>query len=74
MNKIYGFYHDDRGAYAILYAAMLPMIIGFFAFMINGCDILTTKARLNDAMNQGVYAVAVTDNRNKTTTDVSENN
>ncbi|HID7510764.1 TPA: TadE/TadG family type IV pilus assembly protein [Enterobacter hormaechei] len=74
MNKIYGFCHDDRGAYAILYAAMLPMIIGFFAFMINGCDILTTKARLNDAVNQGVYAVAVTDNRNKTTTDVSENN
>ncbi|MEZ3172848.1 hypothetical protein [Citrobacter sp. HSTU-bmb20] len=48
-----------EGAVTISYALMLPTLIGFFSLAIDGARFITERSRLSDAINQGVYSIAM---------------
>ncbi|OUE59692.1 VWA domain-containing protein [Citrobacter amalonaticus] len=48
-----------QGAVTISYALMLPTLIGFFSLAIDGARFITERSRLSDAINQGVYSIAM---------------
>ncbi len=77
MKKIYllslKFCKDKHGAIAVSFAFMLPALIGFFSIAVDGSRFNAERSRLNDALNQSVYAVAITDNRNATKEDKKQN-
>lgn len=63
------FCKDKRGAIAISLAFILPTLIGFFSIAVDGSRFNAERSRLNDALNQSVYAVAVANNQNSTDED-----
>ena len=78
MKKIYllslKFCKDKRGAIAVSFAFMLPALIGFFSIAVDGSRFNAERSRLNDALNQSVYAVAITNNGNNTAAFKAQNN
>lgn len=52
---------------------MLPVLLGFYSVAIDGARFNSERSRLNDALNQSVYAVAIMDNRNDTGAHKQEN-
>ncbi|GEM_PF-823708 len=67
------FCKERRGTIAVSLAFILPTLIGFFSIAIDGSRFNAERSRLNDALNQSVYAVAISDNRNGTDDDRLEN-
>lgn len=63
----------DSGAVSVMFAMMLPVLILFYSVAFDGANFQSGRARLIDALNQGVLSVAVTDNRNETTENVDDN-
>lgn len=67
------FIKNEAGAIAVMFAIMLPMILMFYSMAFDGAKIQSERARLADGLNQGVLAIAVIDNRNKTPDDTYRN-
>lgn len=67
------FCKERRGTIAVSLAFILPTLIGFFSIAIDGSRFNAERSRLNDALNQSVYAVAISDNQNGTDDDRLEN-
>ncbi|MFU0885710.1 TadE/TadG family type IV pilus assembly protein [Kluyvera sichuanensis] len=56
----------NKGTIAVATAIMFPSLLGFYSIAIDGSRFNSDRARLNDAINNSVYALAVVDNRNET--------
>ncbi|VUS64759.1 TadE/TadG family type IV pilus assembly protein [Klebsiella spallanzanii] len=67
------FLHQNKGSIAVSFALMLPALIGFYSLVVDGARFNSERSRLADALNQSVYAVAVSDNRNSTAVAKAEN-
>lgn len=46
---------------ALPFAIMFPMLLMFFSFALDGAHFQSNRARLADAMNQGILAIAIND-------------
>ena len=64
----------NKGTIAISTAIMFPSLLGFYSIAIDGSRFNSDRARLNDAINNSVYALAVVDNRNETPEAKAANN
>lgn len=51
----------QSGATTLMFAIMFPLLLMFFSVALDGARFQTSRARLADAMNQGVLAIAVDD-------------
>ena len=51
----------QSGATTLMFAIMFPLLLMFFSVALDGARFQASRARLADAMNQGVLAVAVDD-------------
>ncbi|MGG2143511.1 TadE/TadG family type IV pilus assembly protein [Symbiopectobacterium sp. RP] len=54
-------FHRESGAMALPFAIMFPILLMFFSFALDGAHFQSNRARLADAMNQGVLAIAIND-------------
>lgn len=63
----------NKGTIAVATAIMLPSLFGFYSIAIDGSRFNGDRARLNDAINNGVYALAVVNNGNETAEDRTAN-
>nr|WP_318384065.1 pilus assembly protein [uncultured Enterobacter sp.] len=54
---------DRSGAIAVSVAIMMPVIVAFYSLAIDGARFNNSRSRLSDGLNQGVYAIALEDNR-----------
>lgn len=64
---------SNKGAVTVSLALMLPALIGFYSLAIDGSRFNAERSRLNDAINQSVYAVAVINNKGETDADKQAN-
>lgn len=64
----------NKGTIAVATAIMFPSLLGFYSIAIDGSRFNSDRARLNDAINNSVYALAVVDNRNETPEAKTANN
>lgn len=62
--QFFKFIKDNRGAITVATALVLPVLIGFYSIAIDGSRFNTERSRLNDAINQSVYALAVQNDSN----------
>ncbi|MGL4860061.1 MAG: hypothetical protein ACRC5A_10065 [Enterobacteriaceae bacterium] len=58
---------QPTGATTVLFALTFPTMWLFYSLGIDSSRLLASQARLVDGLNQGVFAVAMTDNRHKGT-------
>lgn len=72
-NKCIQLVKSDRGAAAIMYAIILPVMLGVASIAIDGSNTLVARARLADAVNEAGLAVAVVNNINATAADRAAN-
>lgn len=63
----------EAGAAAVMFAIMFPMVLMFYSMAFDGAKIQAERARLADGLNEGVLAVAITDNQNATSDDKQRN-
>lgn len=56
------FLREQRGAFAIIFACMLPVMLGLLAFVIESSRFIHDKARLSDTLEQAALALTVEDN------------
>ncbi|WP_291972313.1 hypothetical protein [Candidatus Symbiopectobacterium sp.] len=54
-------FRRESGAMALPFAIMFPILLMFFSFALDGAHFQSNRARLADAMNQGVLAIAIND-------------
>lgn len=54
-------FRRESGAMTLLFAIMFPMLLMFFSLALDGAHFQANRARLADAMNQGVLAIAIND-------------
>ncbi|MCW2477427.1 hypothetical protein [Candidatus Symbiopectobacterium sp. NZEC151] len=54
-------FRRESGATTLLFAIMFPMLLMFFSLALDGAHFQANRARLADAMNQGVLAIAIND-------------
>lgn len=59
----------ESAAVTLSFAAIFPALILFYSMAFDGASLNNKRARLMDGVNQGVLAVALTDNRNATAAD-----
>lgn len=68
------FIKENRGAITVATALIFPALIGFYSVAIDGARFNSERSRLNDALNQSVYALAVQNNANPTDNSVQQAN
>lgn len=56
----------NNGTIAVATAIMFPSLLGIYSIAIDGSRFNSDRARLNDAINNSVYALAVVNNGNET--------
>lgn len=61
---LYGYIRKEKGAIGVMFALLFPSVIVFYSMAFDSAVILSGRARLADGLNQGIYAVAIQDNRN----------
>lgn len=71
--NLQNFLKQNKGSIAVSFALMLPALLGFYSLVVDGARFNSERSRLADALNQSVYAVAVSDNRNSTAAAKTEN-
>ncbi|MBT9428702.1 TadE/TadG family type IV pilus assembly protein [Candidatus Symbiopectobacterium endolongispinus] len=54
-------FRRESGAMALPFAIMFPILLMFFSFALDGAHFQSNRARLADAMNQVVLAIAIND-------------
>lgn len=68
------FIKENRGAITVATALIFPTLIGFYSIAIDGARFNSERSRLNDALNQSVYALAVQNIANPTDSSVQQAN
>ncbi|WP_260863778.1 pilus assembly protein [Citrobacter sp. Marseille-Q6884] len=68
------FIKENRGAVTVATAIVFPVLIGFYSVAIDGARFNSERSRLNDAINQSVYALAVQNNPNASDAAVQSEN
>lgn len=68
------FIKANRGAVTVATAIVFPVLIGFYSVAIDGARFNSERSRLNDAINQSVYALAVQNNPNASDAAVQSEN
>lgn len=63
----------NNGTIAVATAIMFPSLLGLYSIAIDGSRFNSDRARLNDAINHSVYALAIVNNGNDTTEDKTAN-
>lgn len=64
---------SKKGTIAIATAIMFPSLLGFYSIAIDGSRFNSDRARLNDAIDNSVYALAVVNNGNDTNEEKTAN-
>lgn len=64
---------SKKGTIAIATAIMFPSLLGFYSIAIDGSRFNSDRARLNDAIDNSVYALAVVNNGNDTNEEEAAN-
>jgi len=64
---------NESAAVSVMFATVFPSLILFYSLAFDGANLNNQRARLMDGINQGVLAVALTDNRQKTEADRQNN-
>ncbi|MGL9750731.1 MAG: TadE/TadG family type IV pilus assembly protein [Symbiopectobacterium sp.] len=54
-------FRRESGAEILPFAIIFPILLMFFSFALDGAYFQSNRARLADAMNQGVLAIAIND-------------
>lgn len=73
LKKIKKAFKMESGAVAVMAALTFPATILFISVGLDGSQAVSSRARLADALDQGVLAVAMMDNRNASVTDQINN-
>lgn len=66
------FIKENRGAITVATALIFPALIGFYSVAIDGARFNSERSRLNDALNQSVYALAVQNSANPSDSSVQQ--